>query len=354
MLYVSGGEFQPALSAFVVPVKKKREESGRRRRRKTVEEDEPPPNPNRYAIVSTRLLHSNLSVIHYSVFFQMCRAHGIGFDMKEKAGTIFTLVDSSKREHLGMFVMSDDLQGSLSTFARNLSVIHQEISAPNMQGESNFQAAIDDIDSILGTTEENKQNPATPPTKSPQLHAPRPKEMQRILQEHQQQMHAIEKDKKEMEEEKEKQRLAEEHRRTSQVEERIQTDSAPPPSPAAAMSPVGSTGLLEETPLATRPASVDSSASNVQGSSGGNHKTTKPEHTSPDDTLLQTSNEKTDLPHPSQEGLGDTATLTGSQTEDQAQKSSPPRLDVSPTDNDGRRERPSSLIKEHKTRTPSP
>lgn len=178
--------------------------------------------------------------------------------------------------------------------------------------------------------------------------------MQRILQEHQQQMHAIEKDKKEMEEEKEKQRLAEEHRRTSQVEERIQTDSAPPPSPAAAMSPVGSTGLLEETPLATRPASVGSSASNVQGSSGGNHKTTKPEHTSPDDTLPQTSNEKTDLPHPSQEGLGDTATLTGSQTEDQAQKSSPPRLDVSPTDNDGRRERPSSLIKEHKTRTPSP
>ena len=211
-----------------------------------------------------------------------------------------------------------------------------------------LQAAIDDIDSILGTTEENKQNPATLPTKSPQLHAPRPKEMQRILQEHQQQMHAIEKDKKEMEEEKEKQRLAEEHRRTGQVEERIQTDSAPPPSPAAAMSPVGSTALLEETPLTTRPDSVVSGASNVHGLSEGNHKTTKPEHTSPDGPVPQKSNETTDdLPHPLREG-------TGSQTEDQAQKSFSPRPDASHTDNDDKRERASSLRTEHKPRTPSP
>ena len=119
----------------------------------------------------------------------------------------------------------------------------------------------------MGTTEENKQNPETPPTTSPQLHAPRPKEMQRILQEHQQQMHTIEKDKKEMEEEKEKQRIAEEHRRSSQVEERVQTGqrSAPPPSPAAAMSPVGSIGLLEETPLVPGSLSVTSRGSIVLG-----------------------------------------------------------------------------------------
>ncbi|PFX15030.1 IQ domain-containing protein H [Stylophora pistillata] len=348
MLYVSGGEFQAPQSSFVVPVKKKQEESGRRKRRKTFEEEEPPPNPNRFAILSTRLLHSNLSVIHYSVFFQMCRAHGIGFDMKEKAGTIFTLVDSSKREHLGMFVMSDDLQGSLSTFARNLSVIHQEISAPNMQGESNFQAAIDDIDSILGTTEENKKNPSIPCTKSPQLHAPRPKEMQRILQEHQQQMHAIEKDKKEMEEEKEKQRLAEEHRRSSQMEGRVQTgqSSAPPPTPAAGISPAGSTAVIEETPVTTRAASVVSGVSNAltsyevaQTSSGSN-------------VAAESEEVSTDPPHSSGDILNDCKTLPESVKEHHIQRSLSSPSGPAPKDNLREEKRAPSV--KMKTRTPYP
>lgn len=32
--------------------------------------------------MSTKLTHSNLAVIHYSVFFQTCRALGIGYDIK--------------------------------------------------------------------------------------------------------------------------------------------------------------------------------------------------------------------------------------------------------------------------------
>ncbi|XP_074650955.1 IQ domain-containing protein H-like isoform X2 [Tubulanus polymorphus] len=137
------------------PKEEKKPAKGRWKYLKKVDEEEEPPNTTRFAITSTRLLHTNLAVVHYSVFFQMCRAHGIGFDVKEKQGTMFTLIDSFHRENMGMLTIGDNLQGALATFARNLSIIHQEISAPNMQGTSNFQAAIEDIEGILGTTIEN-------------------------------------------------------------------------------------------------------------------------------------------------------------------------------------------------------
>ncbi|KAK3096782.1 hypothetical protein FSP39_003245 [Pinctada imbricata] len=155
MCYVSNGSLDVDKHIFNVPPPK--QEVKRRRRRLAGQGEEAPPNTSRYAVMSTRLLHTNLAVVHYSVFFQMCRAHGIGYDIKEKQGTVFTLIDSYNRERLGMLTIGDNLQGALATFARNMSIIHQEISAPNMQGVTNFKDAITDIEGILGTTVENAE-----------------------------------------------------------------------------------------------------------------------------------------------------------------------------------------------------
>ena len=92
----------------------------------------------RYAIWSPKLHHKNLSDLHYSIFFQICRSHGIGFDIREKQGTIFTLLEADHHEHLGMITISDTLQTTLTNFICYLNAINQEITTADKLVENNF------------------------------------------------------------------------------------------------------------------------------------------------------------------------------------------------------------------------
>uniref|UniRef100_A0A8C5MM00 IQ motif containing H n=1 Tax=Leptobrachium leishanense TaxID=445787 RepID=A0A8C5MM00_9ANUR len=152
LLYLTGGTLDCTNGWLRVPNNPSITEHSKPRNQPTAT----PPITNRVGVLSTRLVHTNLSMVYYNVFFKMCRAHGIGFDVKEKQGTVFLLLENQKRHRLGMLSIAEDLQGALMTFARNLFVIHQEISTPNMQGETNFKKTVLEIENILGVTEENK------------------------------------------------------------------------------------------------------------------------------------------------------------------------------------------------------
>ncbi|KAK1198456.1 IQCH protein, partial [Pygoscelis papua] len=153
MLYMTDGNLDCRSSRFEVSLGSNKMKSQRIQHEET---KTPSPVSNRCAVASSQLRHSSLSVIYYNVLLQMCKARGVGFDLQEKQGTVFILYDDQQRYRLGMITIGEDLQGVLMTFARNLFIIHQEISAPNMQGETNFKMAIQDIEAILGITAENK------------------------------------------------------------------------------------------------------------------------------------------------------------------------------------------------------
>ncbi|NWR55338.1 IQCH protein, partial [Bucorvus abyssinicus] len=165
MLYVTDGNLDCHSSRFEVSLglDKMKSQHIQHEETKTVSGDltlccflQPSPISSWCAVASSQLRHSGLSGIYYNVLLQMCKARGVGFDLQEKQGTVFLLYEDQKRHRLGMITIGEDLQGVLLTFARNLFIIHQEISPPNMQGETNFKMAIEDIEAILGITAENK------------------------------------------------------------------------------------------------------------------------------------------------------------------------------------------------------
>ncbi|XP_039629445.1 IQ motif-containing protein H isoform X1 [Polypterus senegalus] len=154
MLMMSGGTLDCRSSSLEVPLPMS-EVQGQ-------DSLEGPGSSCRYAVMCPHLRHTNLSMVQYKVFLHMCQALGVGFDIKECQGTLLILHDNHRRQTLGMLTIADHLQGALMTFARNLSAIHQEISAPSMQGESNFQGLIKDIEGILGIAVKNQASAEMP------------------------------------------------------------------------------------------------------------------------------------------------------------------------------------------------
>ncbi|CAF0922786.1 unnamed protein product [Adineta steineri] len=156
MKYITTGQFNSVTHSFIVKTKQPKQ---RLRNWQNGAPEYIISEKNCYAIWSSRLYHTNLSNIHYSIFFEICRSHGIGFDIRERQGSIFTLLESNHHEHIGMITISDTLQNTLTNFICNLNAMNQEITAKTeVEGRSNFMLAVNDIENIFGLTKDNDSN----------------------------------------------------------------------------------------------------------------------------------------------------------------------------------------------------
>lgn len=109
----------------------------------------------RYAVVSPRVYHSSLPVVHYDVFSQICKANQIGYDAKEKVGTLFALFDREHKENIGIICIQRSLSDALTNCSFALSTIHHELSTPNTQGMSNFKNVCKELDTVAELVKQN-------------------------------------------------------------------------------------------------------------------------------------------------------------------------------------------------------
>ena len=114
----------------------------------------------RHYVVSQYVRHPNLSSIQYSNFFNLCRMKGISFDLQEKKGTAFNLVDSFATGVLGIMGVGSSLLDCFSTVERGLLFIQKQVGvhkapfADSEDDDANFKdilAAVKFVVQILST-----------------------------------------------------------------------------------------------------------------------------------------------------------------------------------------------------------
>jgi len=78
-------------------------------------------------VMNELLFHPQLFCIRHSVFFNLCRLKGVSFDLQERTGTVFNLVDSFARGVIGILTVGKTLLDALRKFADCLDFIQRQV-----------------------------------------------------------------------------------------------------------------------------------------------------------------------------------------------------------------------------------
>ena len=72
-----------------------------------------PPLETRSYVAIDCLYHPNLGSMQYGSFFNLCRLHGISFDLQQKLGTAFMLTDTLASGIIGLIGVGNDTNDAM-------------------------------------------------------------------------------------------------------------------------------------------------------------------------------------------------------------------------------------------------
>jgi len=81
------------------------------------------------------LYHPNVATVQYNVFFNLCRLKGVHFDLQEKEGTAFMLVDSFAGGVLGMLCVARDRLRGLKMLSEGLDFVQLQLGISRSNSE---------------------------------------------------------------------------------------------------------------------------------------------------------------------------------------------------------------------------
>jgi hypothetical protein len=133
-------------------------------------------------VMNEVMYHPQLSSIHHSAFFNLCRLKGVSFDLQERTGTVFNLMDSFVGGVLGIITVGTSLLDALRKFADCLDFMQKQVGPATggkptaLTHEVSFRDMIKAIKAIVDANVGDAKPPQIPQPPQP---PPLPKEVPR-------------------------------------------------------------------------------------------------------------------------------------------------------------------------------
>mmetsp|Transcript_30 Transcript_30/g.78 ORF Transcript_30/g.78 Transcript_30/m.78 type:complete len:1089 (+) Transcript_30:71-3337(+) len=124
----------------------------------------------RYCVTTDYLYHSNLASVQYNVFFNLCRLKGVHFDLQERVGTAFVLVDSFAAGTLGLLTVAKQPVSAFKSMLEALDFIQLQLGINKGHSErflpaGTFKDAVVEVKKQLEHRSQEESKKDVPPAK---------------------------------------------------------------------------------------------------------------------------------------------------------------------------------------------